>query len=142
MRPIGVGYGLFSVYVDDEISYAFLPELSRSVLLLLHVEDMMQLLPIRVLVFLPNSQGATVTGKVDNEQQQGFGERESEHGSSEDASEMLPSRDSGGGAGEAVGGFTYPCVQQGPPHEKNIAECGASCASPKFQNTCRVYTIM
>ena len=58
----------------------------------------MQLLPIRVVAGLPNSHGVTATSKIENERQ-GFGREKFEHGSSEDALEMLSSRDPGGGAG-------------------------------------------
>lgn len=97
----------------------------------------MQLLPIRVVAGLPDSQGVTAISKIENEQQ-GFGGEKSEHGSSEDASEMLSSRDSGGGAGGSclwglhVTWMYSPCVQQGLPQEKDY---GAHCGSPKFQNT-------
>lgn len=106
----------------------------------------MQLLLIRVVAGLPNSQGVTVTSKIENEQQ-GFGREKSEHGSSEGASEMLSSRDCGGGAGGSclwglpVTWMYPPCVQQGLPQEKITGLTEAHCGSPKFQTTAR-YVIM
>lgn len=125
---IGYGCGPFFGYVDDEILMHSSGFVSVSPAASSHRRLWCSCCQFELLPVFRIPKESRRPARLQNEQQGFFGREKSQHGSSEeDASEMLSSRDPGGGAGGSclwgLPGITWmysPCVQQGLPQEKRF----------------------